>query len=92
VKITFDPVKNERNVIERRLSFERAKEFDFDTAFILIDERQDYGEVRYVAVGYLATRLHVLGFIETQDGIRVFSFRKANQREVVAYAKAKETN
>jgi uncharacterized protein len=92
VKITFDPVKNERNVIERRLSFERAKEFDFDTAFILIDERQDYGEVRYVAVGYLATRLHVLAFIETQDGIRVFSFPKANQREVVAYAKAKETN
>jgi uncharacterized protein len=92
VEITYDPAKNERNVNERRLSFERAREFDFDTAFILIDERQDYGEVRYVAIGYLAARLHVLGFIETQDGIRVFSFRKANQREVAAYAKAKKTN
>jgi len=44
MKITFDPVKNERNIRERGLSFERAAEFDFETADFIIDDRKDYGE------------------------------------------------
>ncbi|NCZ76214.1 MAG: BrnT family toxin, partial [Betaproteobacteria bacterium] len=37
-------------------------------------------------------RLHVLCFVETDDGIRVVSFRKANAREVRRYEKAKTTD
>jgi hypothetical protein len=40
-------------------------------------------------LGLLHGRLHVLCFTETGDGIRVISFRKANDREVKAYAKVK---
>lgn len=86
VQITYDPVKNERNIAQRGLSFEEAANFDFDTALIEVDERQAYGEVRYVALGWLQRRLHVLCFAETADGIRVISFRKANDREVKRYA------
>lgn len=32
MKIDFDPVKNAKNIRERGLSFERAAEFDFETA------------------------------------------------------------
>jgi uncharacterized DUF497 family protein len=56
-----------------------------------VDERQDYGEMRYIAIGMLGVRLHVLCFAETADGIRVISFRKANAREVRRYAKAQAT-
>ena len=87
MRITFDPSKNERNIRERGLSFELASEFDFETARVQADSRQEYGEVRYVALGNLNGRLHVLCFTETSDGIRVISFRKANDREVKHYAK-----
>jgi uncharacterized protein len=88
VEITFDPAKNESNIRKRGLPFERAKDFDFNTAFLSIDFRWDYGETRLVALGYLDARLHVLCYAETAMGIRVISFRKANSREVRRYEKA----
>ncbi len=85
MEITYDQRKNARNIAERGLSFDLVEQFDFDTALIDQDDRQDYGEVRYVAIGYIVERLHVLVFTETQNGLRVISLRKANQREVKAY-------
>ena len=90
--ITCDPVKNQRNIIERDLSFDRAAEFDFETARIHVDHRLSYSETRYVALGWLQGRLHVLCFAEEAQGIRVISFRKANSREVSSYAKVKNTD
>jgi len=69
------------------LPFELAAEFEFETAHILVDSRHEYGEVRYIALGSVQGRLHVLCFTEIADGIRVISFRKANDREVKHYAK-----
>lgn len=48
--------------------------------------------MRYVALGMLGERLHVLCFTEITDGIRVISFRKANSREVARYAKVQATD
>jgi uncharacterized DUF497 family protein len=79
--LEYDPNKNERNVREQGLSFERAVDFDFETAKIWEDTRFDYHETRYIAIGYLDNRLHVLCYKDIDDGIRVISFRKANQRE-----------
>jgi len=87
VRVYFDPTKNERNIRERGLPFESAANFEFESALVLVDDRREYGETRYVALGYLAERLHVLCFAEAADGIRVISFRKANLREVSRYAK-----
>ncbi len=86
--VSYDPAKCERNIAERGLSFERAAEFDFETALFAEDTRQDYGEVRWQALGFLDARLHMLVFAETATGIRVISFRKANKREVKRYEQA----
>ncbi|MGN2392663.1 BrnT family toxin [Pelomicrobium sp. G1] len=88
MEITFDPAKNARNIRERGLSFERVAEVDFNTALIYPDTRRDYGETRYLTLCYLDKRLHVLCFTETETGIRVISFRKANAREARRYGKA----
>ena len=90
--IEFDWVKCQRNVVERNLSFERANEVDLAAALISRDERQNYGEDRYVALCHLDKRLHVLCFTETICGIRVISFRKANKREVLRYEKKQATD
>ena len=87
MKVEFDPIMNERNIRERRLSFERAAEVEFNIALVFPDTRKAYGETRYVALCYLDRRLHVLCFTETETGIRVISFRKANTREVSKYGK-----
>ncbi len=85
MEITYDPVKNARNIQERRLSFERVAEFDFETAVFSMDDRRDYGEIRRRVLGFLENRLHSLVFVETATGIRVVSNRKANMREVRRY-------
>ena len=77
--ITYDPAKNERNIRERGLSFERAADFHFETA--LIADYSRHGEKRRVAVGYLDRRLHLLCYIPKPDGIRVIRFRRTNQQE-----------
>ncbi len=85
--IEFDPAQNDLNVQRRGLSFESAAEFAFDTALVYVDQRRDYGETRYVALGLLGSRPHVLCFTEVPGGIRVISFRKSNPREINRYAK-----
>ena len=92
MRITFDPPKNERNLRSRGLSFEQAHDFAFESAMFWVDERKEYPEIRFVAVGLLGDRVHVLCFSETPDGIRVVSFRKANSREVKRYVQANATD
>ena len=92
MRIDFDPAKSERNRKERGLPLNRAADFDFAHALLAADERKDHGEVRYVALGLLDGRLHVLCFTETQEGIRVISLRKANAREVARYGRSKATD
>lgn len=92
MRITFDPAKNERDIHERNLAFASAAEFEFENARVRADVRHEYGETRYVALGNLRGRLHVLCFTETSDGIRVISFRKANDREVRNYAEVQTTD
>lgn len=82
MRIEFDPAKSARNIAERGLGFERAAAFDFRTAVVAQDTRKAYPEPRFVAVGFLDARLHVLCFTPIAGGIRVISFRKANAREV----------
>jgi uncharacterized DUF497 family protein len=86
VAITYDPAKNDRNIRERGLSFDRAVDFDFESALFHTELRNN--EIRRVAIGYLDKRLHVLCYIPKSGGIRVISFRKANKREAKKYGKA----
>ena len=85
MRVSFDPAKDEWNIRVRGFSFLAAADFDFEHALYAV-------ETRYVALGRLGDRLHVLCFVETDDGIRVVSFRKANAREVRRYEKAKTTD
>lgn len=85
MEISFDPAKNALNIELRGLSFERAVDFEFETALFSQDLRQDYGEMRMRVLGWLDKRIHALVFVETELGIRVVSFRKANKREVSIY-------
>lgn len=87
MKIDFDPAKSENNARERGLPFERAADFGWDEASYAEDSRNPYPERRFVAAGYLDNRLHILCFTPIPGGVRIISFRKANQREAKNYGK-----
>lgn len=92
MEITYDLTKNAKNISERDLPFSKVADFQWDSAIFTEDVRKDYPESRFIAVGYLDDRLHVLCFSETDLGIRVISFRKANKREEKGYEKDISTN
>ena len=85
MSVSYDSNKNKRNIEHRDLSFERVTDLDWDKAWIYQDERNEYSEIRFIAYSMLDKRLHFVCFTETEDGIRVISFRKANNREVKRY-------
>jgi hypothetical protein len=87
--LEFDPRKSEVNVQNRGLSFSLVAEFDFETALFAIDDRHDYGESRFRALGFIGSRIHAMVFSETATGIRVISLRKANKREIQKYGQQK---
>ncbi len=51
MQIEFDPEKNALNLRERGIDFEQARDFDWSSALIWRDTRQDYGEERFIALG-----------------------------------------
>ena len=88
MKIDYDPDKNQRNINERGLPFDMVARFEFETAVVWVDDRFDYGETRYCALGYIGDRIFHLTFTYREDTVRVISLRKANNREVRRYAEA----
>lgn len=48
MKITFDPTKNETNLIKHGMSLADAVHIDWETLRAIQDTRQDYGEVRMI--------------------------------------------
>jgi len=85
----FDPSKDAENIRKHGISLQRAEDFDFDAANFDIDDREDYGEIRWNAFGFLDARLYSLTFTEVADGvIRAISLRKATTLERRRYEQA----
>lgn len=76
----WDPVKRAANIEKHGVDFTAADRFDWATAEVIRDARQD--EVRYNAFGGIDGRLYVLTFTLRGNAIRIISLRKANRREV----------
>lgn len=91
MRIIFDPLKNQRNIAERGLSFELAAELEWGTALTSEDTRRDYGEKRLRVLALLHGRLHAVVVVPGEGELRVISLRKANRREEILYETYQET-
>ncbi|WP_084367867.1 BrnT family toxin [Rhizobium sp. RU36D] len=88
MELEWDEEKRQRNLRERGLDFADATRFDMESSVTRIDDRNDYGERRFVSLGPLDGRLHVLCWTQRGDRLRIISLRKANDREQKAFAAA----
>jgi uncharacterized protein len=85
MRVTYDAGKRARTLRERGLDFERCAEIFDGTGVTRQDTRGDYGETRWVTVGYLDARLVVTVWTERDGDRRIISLRKANEREQARY-------
>jgi uncharacterized DUF497 family protein len=74
------------NLANHKVHFSLADRFDWETAMIRQDTRKDYGEDRFQAYGYIDGRVYCLVYTMRCERVRIISLRKANPREVKAYA------
>ena len=85
IRLEWDEAKRAANLAKHGVDFALAETFDFESAQIGHDERRDNGERRFMALGMVETRLHVLIFTMRGETVRVISLRKANTREIKSY-------
>lgn len=74
------------NVEEHGISLRRAADFDLENARMEADTREDYGEDRWNALGFLDGNLYNLTFTMRDGFIRAISLRKASRTEKKLYA------
>ena len=87
MRVEFDPAKDDINRAKHGVSLQAATRFDWDTALEREDDRFDYGEARFVAIGLIDARLHVMVFTEGSDvdAVRIISLRPAEKYETRFY-------
>ncbi len=87
MRYEWDEDKRAANLAKHGVDFSRAELFDWQTALEAPDTRNDYGEERWIDLGLIGNRLHVLIYTRRRGAIRIISLRRANQREGYHYEK-----
>lgn len=87
MEFEYDPDKSQANRQKHGISLGAVTDFEFATAYIETDTRFNYGETRYIALGFIGVRVYHLTFVYRGENIRPISLRKATKKEVTDYAK-----
>jgi len=85
--MVWDDTKDRANRERHGLAFEDVPRVFESPTVTFVDDRRDYGEVRYVTMGLLAGRTVVVVHTPRGDATRLISMRKANAREKAIYRK-----
>jgi uncharacterized protein len=83
--ITFDPEKRRLILKNRGLDLADADLVFSGNTLTVTDDRQEYGETRFITIGFLDGRMVVIVWTQRETSRRVISMRKANDREQALY-------
>lgn len=89
MRYEWDENKRVANCAKHGVDFNDAERFDWLSAVEARDDRSHHGEERFVALGFIDKRLHVLIYTARSQKIRLISLRRANKREKEFYEKTK---
>jgi uncharacterized DUF497 family protein len=81
MEVEYDPAKRAATIASRGLDMALAGEAFENEHTTRPDDRRDYGEERFLTVGYMAGRMVVIAWTTRRDTRRIISMRKANERE-----------
>ncbi len=89
VRISFDPKKSKQNEADHGFPLSFARRLAWDEAFVLVDERFEYDELRMIALVPEGNRLYYVAFVDRGEEpslVRwVISLRYAERKEVKSY-------
>jgi len=82
VRFEWDENKNDDNIAKHGLDFEDASEVFDAPMLVALDNRADYGEDRWIGIGFLEQRVVVTVYTFRGSQVtRIISMRKALQHE-----------
>jgi uncharacterized DUF497 family protein len=81
MKVTFDPAKRDLTLKDRGLDFARADEIFAGKTITVMDDRFDYGEVRFLTVGEFEDRLVITVWTQRGDARHIISMRHCHAKE-----------
>ena len=86
MRVEWDERKNQANIQKHGLDFADAGEIFSMPMLVTLDDREDYGEDRWIGIGLLRTFVVVVVYVEREhDTLRIISLRKALSYERAEY-------
>ena len=88
MRFEWDEAKNQANIRKHGINFQDAIDIFNHPILCRMDDRADYAEERWVAIGRIQHLTGIVVFTErTGDIVRIISARRATKREVRLYEK-----
>ena len=85
MELEWDATKRQANYTKHGLDFRDAEKVFQGITLTAEDNRQDYGEERFISLGLLDDMVVVVVHTARREKTRIISMRKANHRERQAY-------
>lgn len=85
MRFTWDQRKRQKTLMKRGLDFAHAQQIFDGPTFTVEDDREDYGEQRWVTMGLLREKVVVVVHTETKGEIRIISMREAEKDEQIQF-------
>jgi uncharacterized DUF497 family protein len=87
MRFEWDEAKRLSNLQRHGFDFIDVERIFVGDAITILDDRFDYGEIRFVSLGMLDGRVVAITHTETDEVTRIISFRKASKNEEETYYK-----
>ena len=85
MRFTWHEPKRQTTLNRRGLNFADGELIFAGPTFTFEDDREDYGERRWVTLGLLHGTVLVIVHTETEDEIRIISMREADKDEQILF-------
>lgn len=85
MRFVCDPDKDKLNLAKHGLSLSFAEKLIWDEAYVWVDPRYAYDELRVIGLVPEGNTLYFVAFVDRGDVRRTLSLRPAERREVKKY-------
>lgn len=85
MRVEWDEEKRAANLKKHGIDFADVENIFADEVYTIVDDRFDYGEIRYLSLGLLFGEVVAISHTETDEIIRFISARKAEKHEQETY-------
>ena len=82
MEIEFDPAKRALTLKDRGLDFLDAPRLFEGRSLTVVDDRVDYGEVRFISYGFIGTAAIAVVWTDRDEVMRIISMRRMHLEEI----------